>query len=85
MTTLYTVDDVSKHNTKDDCWIIINDNVLDVTKFLDDHPAGSYIILQYGGTDATLSFEEIGHSSSAIDLLSDYIISKIKRDKKDKS
>ena len=34
----YTLDDVAKHNTEDDCWIAVNGQVLDVTNFMDDHP-----------------------------------------------
>jgi hypothetical protein len=28
----YTVEEVAKHNKEDDCWIILENNVLDVTK-----------------------------------------------------
>jgi len=37
--------------------------VYDVTKYLDDHPGGSEIIVEYAGKDATDMFEDIGHSS----------------------
>lgn len=32
----YDKEEVSKHNTSKDLWIVIGGNVLDVTKFLDD-------------------------------------------------
>ena len=35
-----TVEDVRKHNKKDDCWLIINRKVYDLTGFLKFHPPG---------------------------------------------
>jgi cytochrome b involved in lipid metabolism len=52
----YTVDDVATHNKKDDIWVIIDGQVLDVTKFLPDHPGGEKAILLYAGRDATEEF-----------------------------
>lgn len=34
----YTLDEVSKHNTPEDCWIIVKGKVYDVTKFAPLHP-----------------------------------------------
>jgi succinate dehydrogenase/fumarate reductase flavoprotein subunit len=28
----YTLEEIAKHNKEDDCWVILEDNVLDVTK-----------------------------------------------------
>ena len=53
----YTVEEVAKHNKKDDCWVIIGDEVLDVTAFLPDHPGGEKAILLYAGRDCTEEFE----------------------------
>lgn len=52
----YTIDEVAKHTTKDDIWVIVDGQVLDVTKFLPDHPGGEKAILLYGGRDATEEF-----------------------------
>ncbi|KAL1723820.1 FAD binding domain-containing protein [Schizophyllum commune] len=48
--------EVAKHNTKDDVWVVVNDQVLDVTSFLPDHPGGEKAILLYAGRDATEEF-----------------------------
>jgi predicted heme/steroid binding protein len=52
----YTVDEVAAHNKKDDIWVIIDGQVLDVTNFLPDHPGGEKAILLYAGRDATEEF-----------------------------
>jgi len=51
-----TLDEVKRHNKKDDCWVIINGQVLDATPFLNDHPGGAKAILLYAGRDATEEF-----------------------------
>ena len=51
MTSKYTLEEVAEHNKPDDCWVIINDRVLDVTKFLEDHPGGDEKILEHAGFD----------------------------------
>ena len=42
------------HDKDQDCWIIIEGKVYDVSTYMDDHPGGKEIILEYtGGKDAT--------------------------------
>ncbi len=45
--------------------IVVHNEVLDVTKYVDDHPGGDSVILTYAGRDATSAFEGVGHSGSA--------------------
>ncbi|CAJ0588902.1 unnamed protein product [Cylicocyclus nassatus] len=54
--------EVSQHCTPDDAWMIIRNDVLDVTSFFDEHPGGMEIMLEYIGSDATDAFESVGHS-----------------------
>lgn len=51
-----TLDEVSRHKTAEDCWIVIDDTVYDVTKFLKLHPGGKGVILAGGGRDVTDEF-----------------------------
>ena len=53
--TFYSWSEVKKHNKKDDCWIVVNDKVYDLTNFKMSHPGGSRIISHYAGQDATVS------------------------------
>ncbi|RWA09089.1 hypothetical protein EKO27_g6006 [Xylaria grammica] len=48
--------DVAKHNSKSDCWVIINDHVFDVTDWLERHPGGDAIIFDYRGQDASAAY-----------------------------
>jgi predicted heme/steroid binding protein len=55
----YTLDEVAKHNTKGDCWVVVNGQVLNVTSFLSQHPGGELAILTFAGKDATEEFNMI--------------------------
>merc|ERR1711998_45454 len=52
----FSVEDVSKHNSDKDCWVIVNGEVLDVTDFMADHPGGKKAIMLFAGKDATDEF-----------------------------
>ena len=54
--------EVAKHNSKTDCWVVVDGQVLDVTSFLKDHPGGELAILTFAGKDATEEFNmKLGH------------------------
>jgi len=38
--TLLSVEEISKHNSPDDCWIVVNGRVWDITDFAPEHPGG---------------------------------------------
>jgi len=69
----FTMEEVAKHSTKDDIWIVVKDKVYDATKYLDDHPGGAASILIGGGQDVTDEFEAL-HSSKAWKLLEEFYI-----------
>lgn len=48
--------------------------VYDVTKWLNNHPGGSAILLKYAGTDATKNFMAIGHSEYATKIMEKFKI-----------
>ncbi|CAD7926402.1 unnamed protein product [Amoebophrya sp. A25] len=54
-----TLEEVAKHTSEDDCWVVVNGDVLDVTEFLPDHPGGKLAILTFAGKDATEEFNMI--------------------------
>ena len=62
----YTLEEVGKHNTEKDCWVVVNGEVLDVTEFMKEHPGGKKAILLYAGKDATEEFNML-HKPDVVD------------------
>lgn len=54
--TAFTREEVKKHCTPDDAWIIVDGDVYDITKFAKMHPGGKQTLLDYAGQDATDDF-----------------------------
>ena len=55
MITLST-SEVKKHNTKSDCWSIVNGKVYNLTSYVQKHPGGTAVIANICGKDGTSSF-----------------------------
>ena len=53
----YTMEEVAKHNTKDDLWVVVKGVVMDLSNWLDEHPGGPQAIMNFMGRDATEEFE----------------------------
>jgi 4-hydroxysphinganine ceramide fatty acyl 2-hydroxylase len=69
--------EVAAHNTAKSCWVTIGTRVFDITDFIEDHPGGGDLILQYGGKDikAILKDEDShAHSESAYEILEEGFI-----------
>eukprot|EP01096_Ripella_sp_DP13-Kostka_P008124 TRINITY_DN301_c0_g2_i3.p1 TRINITY_DN301_c0_g2~~TRINITY_DN301_c0_g2_i3.p1 ORF type:complete len:1349 (-),score=671.96 TRINITY_DN301_c0_g2_i3:116-4162(-) len=69
----YTLEDIAKHNTEGDCWVTVNGKVLDVTKFLPEHPGGKRSILLFAGKDATEEFNML-HKPEVIEKYAAYAV-----------
>ncbi|KAG5890799.1 hypothetical protein JTB14_007193 [Gonioctena quinquepunctata] len=85
-TTFYSLEEVSKHDGKDDSrtWIIIKDSVYDVTDYLDDHPGGAELITEWAGKDGTKEFDDFGHSGDAKKQLKTYKIGEVVEEQRKK-
>jgi cytochrome b5 len=66
--------EVAELVTYEKCIIIINEFVYDVSAFLERHPGGDDIIIEYAGRDATSAFEGKGHSEQAYEMLESFKI-----------
>ena len=57
--------EIQKHNSAKDCWVIISNNVYDVTSYINLHPGGAVNISSFCGQDVTQAFLNQRHSSLA--------------------
>ncbi|MBN2517387.1 MAG: cytochrome b5 domain-containing protein [Candidatus Altiarchaeota archaeon] len=75
----YTIGEISAHDSREDCWLLISGKVYDVTDFIQSHPGGT-AILEGCGKDATSLYETkpmgsgTPHSEDARARLPDYYI-----------
>jgi succinate dehydrogenase/fumarate reductase flavoprotein subunit len=74
----YTLEEVAKHKTANDVWVVVDGKVLDVTKFLPDHPGGKMAIMAFAGRDATTEFNMV-HEKGVIEKYApETVIGKLK-------
>ena len=69
-------DEVKKHSTIDSLWIVLDNNVYDVTKMVDSHPGGADPLLLVAGGDATDAFTNY-HPSYVRKRLTSYCIGEL--------
>ncbi|KAI9618888.1 hypothetical protein H4Q26_012142 [Puccinia striiformis f. sp. tritici PST-130] len=70
-------EDLTKHNSSNDCWVSYQGKVYNISSFLPDHPGGDGLLLQYAGKDIEEAMEnpdEHIHSSSAYEMLREFQI-----------
>jgi L-lactate dehydrogenase (cytochrome) len=60
-----TAQEVSRHKSLDDLWLVIHGQVYDFTDFVREHPGGIAVILARAGRDATESYSEV-HSPNLV-------------------
>ena len=75
---LYTREEVSKHNTLHDCWLIAHNSVYNVTGFLQLHPEHMVRIINKAGKDVTFDYDF--HTSSQRKIWNKYKIGYVQRD-----
>ncbi|XP_070763899.1 cytochrome b5 type B isoform X2 [Enoplosus armatus] len=80
----YTLEEIRVHNMSSDTWLIIHDKVYDITGFLDEHPGGEEVLLEQAGADASESFEDVGHSTDAREMLQQYYVGEVHMDDRKK-
>ena len=63
-----TMQEVERHNTPDDCWVVINGKVYDLSEFRKGHPGGSKIITDNAGKDVSNLFNDV-HPKDIVERL----------------
>jgi cytochrome b involved in lipid metabolism len=80
--TKFIITEIAMHDSKDDCWLLIDGKVYEVTDFIRWHP-GKDAILEGCGKDATTLYETrpmgsgTPHSQSARNRLEQYKIGEL--------
>ncbi|XP_043706112.1 cytochrome b5 [Telopea speciosissima] len=77
LTRIYSMQEAAQHNTREDCWVVVDGKVYNVTSYLDEHPGGDDVLLAATGKDATDEFEDAGHSKTARELMQEYCIGEL--------
>ncbi|KAI9020648.1 acyl-CoA dehydrogenase/oxidase [Phycomyces nitens] len=76
----FTREEVSRHASESDLWIIIDSSVYDMSRFIDFHPGGATPILEFAGKDATEDFYGL-HRQEVLVKYSKYKIGTIANEK----
>ncbi|KAI9733021.1 MAG: hypothetical protein M1834_003566 [Cirrosporium novae-zelandiae] len=56
MAKTFSQSDVSSHSKPDNLWIVVDEDIYDLTKFQDEHPGGKKILQRVAGKDASKQF-----------------------------
>jgi cytochrome b involved in lipid metabolism len=79
------IQEISKHNSKSSCWLLISGKVYDITSYFGSHPGGNNTMTPTCGADATAAYNtqdpyatssssSSAHSSRAKNMLSSYYL-----------
>ncbi|KAH3672788.1 hypothetical protein WICMUC_004010 [Wickerhamomyces mucosus] len=77
---VYTLDEIAKHNTAQDVWMIIHNKVYDITSIIEQHPGGPEVLLDFAGMDGTVSFDDVGHSQDSVEMLTPLFLGVVAKD-----
>ncbi|KAJ9294747.1 hypothetical protein DTO271G3_6667 [Paecilomyces variotii] len=56
MAKTFSKDEVASHSKSDSLWVVIDEDVYDLSKFQDEHPGGKKILQRVAGKDASKQF-----------------------------
>lgn len=73
----FTRKEIATRNSKTDAVTIIDNQVYELTKFLDDHPGGHEVLLQAAGRDSSEDFDDVGHSLDAKELMKKFLVGEL--------
>lgn len=79
-----TPEEIARHKTESDCWMIIEGNVYNLSSFSSGHPGGKQAIVNFCGKDGTTAFKTKGgnssHSQTAVQMLTKFLIGPLGED-----
>ncbi|KAF2627958.1 Flavocytochrome c [Macroventuria anomochaeta] len=74
----FTLEEIAKHNKKDDLWIAVKGIVMDVTNWTDEHPGGPQALFSHMGKDASEEFEMLHDDEVIPKYAPEIVIGKVK-------
>jgi cytochrome b involved in lipid metabolism len=77
----YSLEEVAKHNKKDDLWIAVKGIVMDLSKWTDEHPGGPQALFSHMGRDATEEFEMLHDDEVIPKYAPEIVIGRVKGQK----
>ncbi|GAM23221.1 hypothetical protein SAMD00019534_063960 [Acytostelium subglobosum LB1] len=77
----FTLEEVAKHNKREDCWVIIHGKVYNVTSYIDRHPGG-LVIMANAGKDSSTLFDRSPMTSNAWVIMRDLHIGYCEQDRR---
>jgi len=80
----YTWEEICKHKSADDCWLLIDGKVYDLSNWVPFHPGGDTILNGCASPNATYYFELYHANQKAFKLLNNYYIGVLDEKDKDK-
>lgn len=77
----YTLDEVKKHNKKDDLWIAVKGVVMNLSNWVDEHPGGPQALYSHMGKDASEEFEMLHDDEVIPKYAPEVVIGRVKGQK----
>ncbi|KAI5867881.1 cytochrome b5-like heme/steroid binding domain-containing protein [Durotheca rogersii] len=74
MAQVITLAQLGEHNTREDLWMAVHGKVYNLTTFAEDHPGGIDVLKECAGTDATDSYDYVGHTAGATKTMQQYLV-----------
>ncbi|KAF9572233.1 hypothetical protein EC968_010099 [Mortierella alpina] len=76
----FTDADLAEHGSRESLFLAVGGKVYDCTDFIDEHPGGEEVLFDEAGKDATESFEDVGHSDEAREIMEKMYVGEYKSD-----
>lgn len=74
----FSLEEVAKHNKKEDLWIAVKGVVMNVTDWVDEHPGGPQALFSHMGRDASEEFEMLHDDEVIPKYAAGIVIGKVK-------
>jgi cytochrome b involved in lipid metabolism len=74
---MFSMEEVVKHNTATDNWMVVRGVVYDVTHFQKFHPGGDTILAKYAGRDVSEIYDAFHKWVNAESMLQNYVLGRL--------